>query len=117
MHYTNGCLTVRLRSAKLAGKRSQDPYALVYLLADNGMCYFQNGNNQTRTFDKNIEPNFNSTFLFQVNLNSKSMVICIFLQMSLHDITNKRLVVAIWDEDSKSDDDYMAGVGLIDSLF
>jgi len=93
--YKDGFLNVRLGSAKLHGEKSQDPYALVYLLASNGMCYFQKGNNQTQHFDKNIEPDFNSTFQFK---------------MSLNDVTKKSLVVAIWDKDSKSHDDYMAGV-------
>ena len=30
--------------------------------------------------------------------------------MDIHDIEMKSLVVAIWDKDSKSKDDYMAGV-------
>eukprot|EP00092_Neocalanus_flemingeri_P031793 GFUD01034537.1.p1 GENE.GFUD01034537.1~~GFUD01034537.1.p1 ORF type:complete len:648 (+),score=175.65 GFUD01034537.1:48-1991(+) len=93
--YQEGCLTVYLGSANLAGKRSQDPYALVYLLASDGLCYFQQGKNQTEIFDKNIQPDFDSMFQFK---------------MSLNDVMEKKLVVAIWDNDTKSNDDYMAGV-------
>ena len=45
----------------------QDPYALVYILDPHtGLCKFQIGNNKTKTFDKNIKPNFNSEFQFIV---------------------------------------------------
>jgi len=95
--YNRGTLTVSLGQAWLAGKRSQDPYALVYLFnPSTGLSLFQIGNNKTRTFDKNIEPQFNSDFVFEIPYN---------------DIVTKSLdlVVAIWDQDSKSRDDYMAG--------
>ena len=51
----------------LYGKRSQDPYALVYLLADNGTTYFQDGNEKTTTFDKTLDPPFKTKFEFQVS--------------------------------------------------
>ena len=48
----------------------QDPYALVYILDPHtGLCKFQLGNNKTKTFDKNIKPNFNSEFQFLVIQN------------------------------------------------
>lgn len=64
--YDGGYLTVSLRNAWLAGKKSQDPYALVYLLAPGGQCWFQVGNNRTRTHDRTLEPAFNSDFKFMV---------------------------------------------------
>ena len=51
----------------LYGKRSQDPYALVYLLADNGTTYFQDGNEKTKTFDKTLDPPFETKFEFKVS--------------------------------------------------
>jgi len=96
--YNSGCLTVYLDSAKdLFGKRSQDAYAWVYLLDKEGRCFFQAGNEKTKTFDKNLNPDFKHEFNFR---------------MSLADINTKSLVVAIWDEDSSSRDDYMAGLRL-----
>jgi len=102
--YKTGCLEVFLGSAELTGKRSQDPYALCYLLEkdEHGIdkpqpCYFEVGNNKTITHDKNINPNFQHRFKFL---------------MSLAEINNKSLVVAIWDNDSKSRDDYLAGFRL-----
>ena len=50
----------------LYGKRSQDPYALVYLLAESGATYFQDGNEKTTTFDKTLEPPFKTKFEFKV---------------------------------------------------
>jgi len=95
MDYVDGCLRVHLGSAKdLAGKRSQDPYAFVYLLGNNRMSYFQVGNNRTKKFEKNLNPHFNQDFQFKMNMT---------------EITSKSLVVAIWDDDSNSKDDYMAG--------
>ena len=52
----------------LYGKRSQDPYALVYLLAESGATYFQDGNEKTTTFDKTLEPPFKTKFEFKVGL-------------------------------------------------
>ena len=49
----------------------QDPYALVYILDPHtGLCKFQIGNNKTKTFDKNIKPNFNSEFQFLVRTST-----------------------------------------------
>jgi len=96
VYYAAGCLNVHLGKAKLSGKQSQDPYALVYLLDEtNQKCYFQRGNKQTDVFDRNITPNFNKTFYFK---------------MDMQDIARKSLVVAVWDQDSTSRDDYMAGI-------
>jgi len=97
IEYREGCLRVTLDSAKLGGKKSQDPYALVYLLDKEGRTFFQAGNHETIVFKKNIEPKFNKKFQFN---------------LSVHDITSKSLVIAIWDKDSSSRDDYMAGVRL-----
>ena len=95
VHYDAGCLYVGLGQASLYGKPSQvifficqllflkvvvfklfshqDPYALVYILDPHtGLCKFQIGNNKTKTFDKNIRPNFNSEFQFMVR-NRKSL--------------------------------------------
>jgi len=96
--YNNGCLTVFLDSATtLFGKRSQDPYAFCYLLGKDGKTFFQVGNNKTQTFDKNLNPEFRHEFKFR---------------MSLDELNTKSLVVSLWDEDSKSRDDYMAGFRL-----
>ena len=66
-YYGAGCLNVHLGKAKLFGKRSQDPYARVYLFDEiTQKCYFQRENKQTDVFNKNIEPNFNKTFYFKV---------------------------------------------------
>ena len=78
--YDGGMLTVSLGRAYLSGKRSQDPYALVYLISPTGACWFQIGNNRTRTFDKNIEPEFNSDFTFMVKvLTTLRRILIIFL--------------------------------------
>lgn len=96
VYYGAGCLNVHLGKAKLFGKRSQDPYARVYLFDEiTQKCYFQRENKQTDVFNKNIEPNFNKTFYFK---------------MDIHEIERKSIVVAIWDKDTKSKDDFMAGV-------
>jgi len=92
-----GYLRVNLLNAKLGGKKSQDPYALVYLLDKNGKTFFQVGNHKTETFKKNIEPQFNQEFNFN---------------MRTSEISSKSLVIAIWDKDSTSRDDYMAGIRL-----
>ena len=66
-YYGAGCLNVHLGKAKLFGKRSQDPYARVYLFDEiTQKCYFQRENKQTDVFSKNIEPNFNKSFYFKV---------------------------------------------------
>ena len=65
--HSGSALHVSLGKAWLAGKRSQDPYALVYLLSpDTGRGLFQLGNRRTRTHDQNIQPDFNSEFQFPV---------------------------------------------------
>ena len=98
-------LEVFVKSAELFGRRSQDPYALVYLLdkKDEGerhaKTWFQEKNNQelnmkTKTRDKTLNPEWNHPFRFAGG----------------NDLEKKSLVIAIWDKDSRSDDDYMAGV-------
>ena len=60
-------LHVHLEKADLSGRRSQDPFALVYLLDEaTGMSTFQIENNRTQTFDKNIRPEFRHDFFFKV---------------------------------------------------
>ena len=94
-------LEVDVRSAhQLFGRRSQDPYALVYLLDKKGngeahaKTWFQENKMKTRTKDKTLDPVWNDAFEF----------------VGVSDLANKSLVIAIWDRDSTSDDDYMAGV-------
>ena len=95
-------MEVYVQSAqKLFGRRSQDPYALVYLLdkekGDGEMhakTWFQENNMKTRTEDKTLNPVWNHPFKFA----------------EVNDLGKKSLVIAIWDKDSKSKDDYMAGV-------
>ena len=62
------CQPLNVTVQDLYGKRSQDPYALVYLLADNGSTYFQEGNEKTTTFDKTLDPPFKTKFEFKVCL-------------------------------------------------
>lgn len=96
--YNFGSLHVNIDAAKeLFGRRSQDPYALVYLLAGDGSTYFQDGNEKTVTFDKTLDPPFKTKFEFK---------------MALEELNKLSLVVAIWDSDSTSRDDYIAGVRL-----
>ena len=66
INYFWGFLHVHLESAELQGKRSQNPYALVYLLGSNGLAKFQIENNGTKTHDKNIKPQMNHDFFFKV---------------------------------------------------
>ena len=69
VYYGAGCLNVHLGKAKLCGRRSQDPYAVVYLLEEaTGRCSFQRGSRHTDVFNQNIEPNFNKTFYFKVSI-------------------------------------------------
>jgi len=92
----NGTLTVLVKSAKgLFGKRSQDPYAFCYLL-EGERTWFEEGNEKTEKKDKTLTPEWNHQFQFR--------------GVSLVDLVKKSLVIAIWDEDSKSRDDYMAGI-------
>jgi len=96
--YESGCLRVTLGAAQISGKASQDPYALVYLLSsETGLGLFQRGNNKTKTFKTNLKPDFNTEFQ---------------LLVSREEICQRRLslVVAIWDQDTDSRDDYMAGI-------
>ena len=97
-----GVLEVYVQSAqKLFGRRSQDPYALVYLLdkekgagESHAKTWFQENNMKTRTEDKTLDPLWNHRFEFA----------------GVSDLGKKSLVVAIWDKDSRTRDDYMAGV-------
>ena len=112
--YQTGCLTVSLGQASLAGKRSQDPYAMVYLLPpQSSKVLFEIGNNKTKVFDRNIEPAFNSDFQFRVihDSNTVHSECTLLIQISYEEIVQRSLslVVAIWDSDSNSRDDYMAG--------
>ena len=66
INYFWGFLHVHLESAELHGKRSQDPYALVYLLGPNGLAKLQIENNGTKTHDKNIKPEMHHDFFFKV---------------------------------------------------
>lgn len=107
LHCSPGLLTVDLhRANNIAGKRSQDSYAQVFLIEErpapftkswdiNQKVFFQAGHEQTEIFKKNINPEFNDTFKFKMDAMS---------------ISNKSLVVSIWDKDSSSRDDFMAGV-------
>jgi len=90
-----GSLSVYLGKASLFGKKSQDSYAVCYLLDKAGNTFFQDNNHQTEIFKKNIEPYFNHEFRFD---------------MSLSKIVGYSLVIAMWDKDSSSRDDYMAGL-------
>ena len=100
--YSGGVLDVVVKEAhQLFGKRSQDPYALVYLLdkeKNNGerhaKTWFQENNKRTAVVEKSLDPEWNRSFKFE----------------GVSDIENKSLVIAIWDRDSTSKDDYMAGV-------
>ena len=95
-------MEVRVQSAhKLFGRRSQDPYALVYLLDKekgagerHAKTWFQENKMRTRTEDKTLDPVWNESFEF----------------VGVNDLAKKSLVIAIWDKDSKSRDDFMAGV-------
>ena len=66
INYFWGFLHVHLESAELYGKRSQAPFALVYLLGSNGLGKFQIENNGTKTHDKNIKPEMHHDFFFKV---------------------------------------------------
>lgn len=56
--------------------------------------WFQENNIKTKTVDKTLDPVWNHSFKF----------------VGVNDIVRKSLVVAIWDDDSTSRDDYLAGV-------
>ena len=50
----------------MCGRRSQEPFALVYLLGENGLAKFQIDNNRTKTFDSNVMTEINQDFFFKV---------------------------------------------------
>ena len=98
-----GVLEVYVKSAhQLFGKPSQDPYALVYLLdkdksagEKHAKTWFQDKRNiKTKTLDKTLDPEWNHVFKF----------------VGVKDLVRKSLVIAAWDNDTTSRDDYMAGV-------
>jgi len=117
LHYNMDTLIVHLHQARnIAGKRSQDPYAQVFLIEErpppyqgifepNQKAFFekrlQNGHfvihDRTETFDKNLSPKFNEQFSFKMDSGS---------------LLRKSLVISIWDADSTTRDDFMAGVTL-----
>ena len=105
--YTNRMLKVNLHNARnVAGKRSQDTYAQVFLIDEhtgptwheNQTVLFEDGNEQTSVNSKNLSPDFNHKFTFEEN------------STKLMDLKTKLLVISIWDQDSSSKDDFMAGI-------
>ena len=66
INYFWGLLHLHLESAELCGRRSQEPFALVYLLGENGLAKFQIDNNRTKTFDSNVMTEINQDFFFKV---------------------------------------------------
>ena len=105
--YSDKVLTVDLHNAKnVAGKRSQDSYAQVFLIDehtspnwhDGQTVLFEAGNEQTSVHSKNLSPVFNHKFTFEEN------------STNLRDLNTKCLVISIWDKDSSSKDDFMAGI-------
>ena len=111
--FSYGKLVVNLLSAHdVAGKKSQDTYANVFLIDEKRdeehriiyrwdekqrvICEY--GHQKTQTKNKNLNPVFQEKFVFQTDTNI------------LKDITKKSLVISIWDEDSTSRDDFMAGI-------
>jgi len=104
IRYDRGALQVHVLSAKnLFGKRSQDPYAQVYLVEGHRYneqnreprTWFQYNNERTEVKDKTLNPNWDKTFAFEKPLEW---------------LRDKSLAIAIWDQDSKSRDDYMSGI-------
>ena len=93
-------LEVFVKSAELFGKESQDPYALVYLLDQkshgerHAKTWFQEKNMKTKTMKETLNPVWDHSFRLA----------------GANDLEKKSLVIAIWDKDSTSRDDYMAGV-------
>ena len=109
LDYSKGQLVVDLHSAhNVAGKKSQDTYANVFLIEENPKepfkwdkdqrVIYEEGHTKTTVFNKNLNPVFNERFVFLTDSNI------------LKDITKTSLVISIWDEDSSSRDDYMAGI-------
>ena len=113
LDFSYGKLVVNLHSAHdVAGKKSQDTYANVFLIdekrdEEQRIIYkwdekqrviYEYGHQKTQTKNKNLNPVFQEKFVFQTDTNI------------LKDITKKSLVISIWDEDSSSRDDFMAGI-------
>ena len=113
LDFSYGKLAVYLHSAHaVAGKKSQDTYANVFLIEEKRdeeqriiykweekqRVIYEYGHQKTQTKNKNLNPVFQEKFVFQTDTNI------------LKDITKKSLVISIWDEDSSSRDDYMAGI-------
>jgi len=113
LDFSYGKLVVNVLSAHaVAGKKSQDTYANVFLIDEKRdeehrivyrwdekqrvICEY--GHQKTQTKNKNLNPVFQEKFVFQTDTNI------------LKDITKKSLVISIWDEDSTSRDDFMAGI-------
>ena len=65
-----------------------EPRPMTKLLIQSSIMIFSSGQDNIATENKSV----------------------LFIQMSMLDIASKSLVVAFWDEDSNSKDDYMAGV-------
>ena len=90
---------------------------MVYLLNEaTGLSTFQIENNRTATHDKQLRPKFAHDFYFRVMLKKfywkrESTLSYLLLQVSGQEIQKRKLVIAIWDDDSgKSHDDYMEGI-------
>jgi len=119
LDFSYGELVVNLHSGHhIAGKKSQDTYANVFLIEEKrdevGRVIFKweekqrviydtyDNHQKTSVFNKNLDPKFEekpgSRFVFQTDSSI------------LKDIREKSLVISIWDEDSSSRDDYMAGI-------
>ena len=107
---SKGELVVDLHSARnLAGRQSQDSYANVFLIDEenpkipfkwneNQRVIFEEGHKKTKVFKQNLNPDFQEKFVFKTDSNI------------LKDITKTSLVISIWDKDTKTRDDYMAGI-------
>ena len=110
LDYSKGHLGVNLLSAhNVAGKKSQDAFANVFLIKENVIkpfqwnegqrVYFKYLHKDTKVFEKNRDPVFKEMFVFQTDS-----------RIDLTDLTKTSLVISIWDKDSSSADDYMAGI-------
>ena len=110
LDYSKGHLAVNLLSAhNVAGKKSQDAFANVFLIKENVIkpfqwnegqrVYFKYLHKDTKVFEKNRDPVFKEMFVFQTDS-----------RIDLTDLTKTSLVISIWDKDSSSADDYMAGI-------
>ena len=106
LHHTSGLLTVDLHRARaIGGQRSPNSYAQVFLIEDTNKrmwqeeqrVVFEKGHGKTKVFKKNINPEFNDQF----NFNMEDAL-----------LANKSLVVAIWDQASSGKDVFLAGVTL-----